>query len=102
MAAKSTGHNASESSRVNRILATLNKQPGCLFRKKHGSAMGVVGDPDIYGSVGGRMVVLEVKKDGNVPTKIQEHRLQEWKDAGAIAAVVHTAEEAMEVLRGVL
>lgn len=43
------------------------------------------GTPDIIGSYKGRAFAIEAKVDDNKVSIIQEIRLQEWFDAGAIA-----------------
>ena len=39
---------------VARIMKALRQQQGIVVRKRHGTAMGVAGDPDLYGSSRGR------------------------------------------------
>jgi hypothetical protein len=68
------------------------------FRKRHGTAMGVTGDPDLYFCVNGRHCEVELKRPGNNPTPLQTERLAEWGRAGASTAVVHTPEELREFL----
>jgi hypothetical protein len=83
---------------VKSIILWLKTQPGCLVRKRHGDAFGVAGDADLYGSIRGRHFELEVKRPGNKPTPLQVRRLAEWAAAGAIVGVVHSVEEAKQVL----
>jgi len=83
---------------VTKIKKCLEDVPGCVVRKRHGTAFGVAGDPDLYGSLNGRHFELEVKQDGNPPTALQVQRGQEWRAAGAIYGVVHSVGEAREVL----
>jgi hypothetical protein len=87
---------------VSQIMAALRKHPGVIVRKRHGTAMGVAGDPDLYGSVNGRHFELEVKRP-NEPhsqlTTLQAQRLQEWRVHGkAITGVVRSVDEALEIL----
>lgn len=84
---------------VDSIVKYLRTVPGCVVRKRHGTAFGVAGDPDLYGAINGRHFELEVKRDGNAPTRLQMKRLAEWGAAGAIIGVVHSVREAREVLR---
>lgn len=60
--------------------------------------MGVAGDPDIDACIRGRSVQLEVKRPGERPTALQARRLEEWRRAGAIVAVVHSVAEVRAVL----
>jgi hypothetical protein len=83
---------------VRAILAYLNGQPGCLARKRWGGGMGVAGDPDIDACVRGRSVQLEVKRSGERPTPLQLKRLDEWRRAGAVVAVVNSVEDVKSLL----
>lgn len=87
-----------ESSIVRAILKALNQVPGVVARKRWGTALGVAGDPDIYGAIAGRHFEMEVKRPGNEPTPLQWTRLATWRRAGAIAGVVHNAREALELI----
>ena len=40
----------------------FRERPGVVVRKRHGTAMGVAGDPDLYGSIHGRHFEIEVKR----------------------------------------
>ena len=92
----------SEKSQVNRIMAKLRTVRGIVVRKRHGTAMGVAGDPDLYGSYRGRHFEIEVKRPNDpraVLTKLQAERLREWNvDGKAIVGVARTSEEALAIL----
>jgi hypothetical protein len=78
--------------------AVKEKIAGAVIRKRHVS-MGVMGDPDLFGSLpGGLHFEIEVKRPGNSPTELQEKRLAEWAATGAITGVAHSVEEALEIL----
>ena len=83
---------------VHAIMLYLRGVPGCLVRKRHGTVMGVAGDPDLYGSLRGRHFELEVKRAGNPPTQLQVRRIEEWAAAGAIVGIVHDVREVREAL----
>jgi hypothetical protein len=86
---------------VARIMADLKKRPGVVVRKRHGTAMGVAGDPDLYGTVRGRHFEIEVKRPNDRSsqlTKLQTQRLLEWKLAGAITGVARSVEDALVIL----
>jgi rubrerythrin len=86
---------------VARIMAALKKIPGVAVRKRHGTAMGVAGDPDLYGAIRGRHFEIEVKRPNDPSsklTKLQEIRLLEWKAGGAITGVARSSDEALEIL----
>jgi hypothetical protein len=91
---------ARESALVIAILRALRAIPGVTVRKRHGTAMGVVGDADLYGSVNGRHFEIEVKRPGEPLTRLQRRRLDEWRQAGAITAIARSVEDAIAILRG--
>jgi len=88
----------SERAIVKAILVYLNGLLGCLARKRWGGGMGVAGDPDIDACFHGRSVQLEVKRPGEAPTPLQVKRLEEWRRAGAVAAVVVSVDEVRSLL----
>jgi len=87
-----------EKSIVSSIVKALCMRPGVVVRKRHGTAMGVAGDPDLYGTIGGRHFEIEVKRPGSQLTELQVQRLREWSQAGALTGVAHTAEDALRIL----
>ncbi|MBI1955898.1 MAG: hypothetical protein HYS38_05845 [Acidobacteria bacterium] len=76
--------------------------PGCVVRKRHGTAWGVSGDPDLYGSINGHHFEIEVKRRGQEPTPLQHARLAEWRRGGALVGVAHSVEEALAIIRPAL
>jgi len=89
-----------ESALVANIVRALRALPRVIVRKRHGSAWGVAGDPDLYGSINGRHFEIEVKRPGEHPTKLQNARLTEWRSSGALAGVARSVEGALAILRG--
>ena len=89
---------ALEKTIVGRIMTTLRKYPHIIVRKRQGTAMGVAGDPDLYGTIKGRHFEIEVKRPGEQLSEIQTARLLEWKLAGAITGVAHSVGEALAIL----
>ncbi len=86
---------------VTRILRELKKRPGVVVRKRHGTVMGIAGDPDLYGAIRGRHFELEVKRPNDPSsqaTELQTRRLLEWKLAGAVTGIVRSVEEALAIL----
>ncbi len=55
------------------------------------------GFPDLIGAIpgNGRMVVIEVKRPGNIPTENQQHYLAVFKAAGAVAFWADSVEAAL-------
>jgi len=87
-----------ESALVAGIIAALREIPCCVVRKRHGTAWGIAGDPDLYGSINGRHFEIEVKRRGEEPTPLQQARLAEWRRAGAVTGVAHSVDEALSIL----
>lgn len=74
---------------VRPILKYINSLPNGKAINVHGSVFSERGTPDILGSIGGRTVAFECKRDiteGLEP--IQEWRLCEWIKAGAVVGGV--------------
>jgi len=86
---------------VARIMRVLRARPGIVIRKRHGTSMGVAGDPDLYGTINGRHFEIEVKRPEDTSsqlTELQRRRLAEWKCAGAITGVARTVQDALRLL----
>lgn len=73
---------------VEPILNYLNSLPNSKAINIHGSIYTERGTPDIIGCVNGKLVAFECKKDGEIPTKIQNWRLSEWIAAKAVVGAV--------------
>lgn len=87
-----------ESSLIAEILRALRALPGVVVRKRHGSAWGIAGDPDLYGSINGRHFEIEVKRPGERPTALQQARLKQWAASGARAGVATSVEDALRIV----
>jgi hypothetical protein len=90
-----------EKSVVARIMTALKKHPSIVVRKRHGTAMGVAGDPDLYGTINGRHFEIEVKRPDDPSsqlTELQTKRFLEWKLAGAITGVARSVDDALAIL----
>jgi len=87
-----------EAALVAEILRALRALPGVIVRKRHGSAWGVAGDPDLYGSIHGRHFEIEVKRPGDRLTALQEARMKQWAATGALAGVARSVEEALDIV----
>lgn len=89
------------------VLAKARLIPGLLLRKRH-VTMGVTGDPDLYGSYRGVHIEIEMKRPGEIPTPLQQQRMQEWRNAGAVVGWADSVEGALSIItdlersRGVL
>ncbi len=81
------------------IVRALRALPGVTVRKRHGSAWGVAGDPDLYGSINGRHFEIEVKRSGvDGPTPLQQARLRQWAATGALVGVARSVEDALRIV----
>lgn len=90
-----------ESSIVAACLKRLNKLEGVHARKVRGSAYSS-GEPDLDIVAAGRSVKLEVKVPGEVATKLQDRVMAQWCKAGAVCAVVTSADAAVGIVEAVL
>lgn len=71
------------------ILKYINSLPGGKAVNIHGSVFSERGTPDVVGSIGGRAVLFECKRDATEePTDIQKWRMCEWIKAGAVVGGV--------------
>lgn len=74
---------------VSPILKYLNSLPNSKAINIHGSVFSERGTPDIIGSIKGRMVCFECKRDAREDLEdIQKWRLCEWINAGAVVGGV--------------
>jgi hypothetical protein len=90
-----------ESTVVKRIQDAIRKYPNIVVRKRHGTAMGVAGDADLYGTINGRHFEIEVKRPDDPSSRLtvlQERRLTEWANAGAITGVARSVDDALAIL----
>jgi hypothetical protein len=87
-----------ESTLTQAIIRALRSVPGIVVRKRHGSALGYAGEPDLYGCFRGRHFEIEVKRPGDRPTALQQARLKKWAATGALAGVAHSVEDALRIV----
>ena len=71
------------------ILKYINSLPGGKAINIHGSVFSERGTPDVLGSIQGRTVAFECKRDATEDLEdIQKWRLCEWIRAGAVVGGV--------------
>jgi hypothetical protein len=76
------------------IIKALNEDARTVVRCRSADSVGhVAGDPDIYGSIGGIHVEIEVKVPGEEPTPLQFHRLAQWSAIGNAACCWVTSKD---------
>ena len=82
------------------VLKYLNSLPRSKAVNVHGGIYSERGTPDVIGSVDGRAVAFECKRDaGEAETPIQRWRLAEWLAAGAVVGAVSSVEDVELILR---
>lgn len=74
------------------VLAYLNGLVGCYARKAHGSQYSA-GWPDIVGCYVGHFFGIEMKRPGQVQSKIQAAEFKKWNAAGARTCVAYSKED---------
>lgn len=85
---------------VQPVLNYLNSIPGAKAINIHGSVFSERGTPDIIGSIRGRMVAFECKRDTTeAPEEIQKWRLSEWLMAGAVVGAVSDVSHVKLILQ---
>ena len=79
-----------QASVLRRFKALHVKDPTFVYRKRHGSVMGITGDPDLYGVWRGLAWGLELKRPGEDLTRLQAARHEEWGRAGVMVGMARS------------
>lgn len=88
------------SSVVKPLLEFINSMPNGKAINIHGSVFSERGTPDIIGSIDGRAVMFECKRDAKEDLEpIQKWRLCEWIMAGAVVGGVSDVWHAQYILQ---
>jgi Holliday junction resolvase len=77
------------------------KSLGFYVVKLHGSAYSLAGIPDVMCLKDGRAYFIEFKRDGEEPTRLQQHRLGELIAHGCPSTVCRSAGDVREFLGAV-
>ena len=88
-------------SRLSRMIMTSLRANGAFCNKNHGSEYSMAGLPDITGCYKGMYFGFETKlpeKRANT-SMIQERVMQKIRDAGGVAQVVCTEQEAVKAMK---
>jgi len=88
-----------ESRLQRRIRRGLKEAFGGHYYKIWGGPYQQAGIPDIIGCVEGRFVGLEVKQPGEEPSELQKIELENIRNAGGIAGVVTSVDEAIALVK---
>lgn len=86
-----------ETSITKSLLTYLNSLPQCKAVKIHGNEF-TCGQPDVFCCYRGQTIVIEVKNEVGKTSKLQEVILAEWEKSGAIAVVVRSKAEVVELI----
>lgn len=85
---------------VRPILRYINSIPGGKAINIHGSVFSERGTPDVMGSINGRTVAFECKRDTSESLEdIQNWRLCEWIVAGAVVGGVSDVWQVQLILQ---
>jgi hypothetical protein len=87
-----------ESRIVAAILEALRRRRGVVAWKIHGGPFQAAGIPDILGCYDGRFFGIEVKQPGGKATALQALTLRRIADAGGLAGVACSVDEARAIL----
>lgn len=79
-----------QASTLRKLKALRAQDNSLVYRKRHGSSLGLAGDPDIYGLWAGIHWELELKAPNGEPTPLQLARYSEWAQAGALCAFANS------------
>jgi len=88
-----------EAIRSEKICKFLNTIPQCKAVKRHQAGHGRKGDPDITGCLRGIHFEFEVKQPGKYPTQIQEVKMREWTEAGAVVGRVECVDDVLDIFK---
>ena len=88
-----------ESALSAKIIKMINGIQGCHAQKLHGSQFTTAGTPDIFASIQGQALFLEVKTPTGQVSPVQHVELDRWARAGAIVAVVVSEISALEAVK---
>jgi len=84
-----------ESRRQRRMRAAMEETFGGKWWKVHGGPFQEKGIPDLNGCIDGLYIVIEVKEEDGTLSEIQEQRLREFEEAGAIAFAESSIKRAL-------
>lgn len=87
-----------ETAITKKIIEYLNSLPKCKAIKRHLGGYGSNGEPDICGCLDSIHLEIEVKRPGNKPTPLQQERIKEWLEAGAISGVVYSVDDTKKLI----
>lgn len=87
----------SETAIVKKCMALIRECGGYVIKTQPPGVPS--GTPDLLACIAGVMYAIEVKRPGNKPTKLQEHRLKQWRDAGAVAVWVDSVDALADLIR---
>lgn len=84
--------------RVSTNIMKAWRKRGAFCFKVWGNEFQMSGVPDIAGTFLGWSVWCETKMPGNAPSKIQEFRIKQIRDAGGLVVVAYSVKDAIDLL----
>ena len=84
-----------------RIKEYLKTKNDLFYWKEHGGMYTTAGIPDLIVCYKGRFIALEVKTPIGKPTVLQNVAIRKINEAGGIAAIVRSVEDAKVVIESV-
>lgn len=89
--------------RLQKRVVRAIREAGGVARIAAQTGVTTVGDSDVYGCLRGVAIYWEIK-DGEeyAVTKIQQHRMAQWRRAGACARTVKSLKEANRIIHAIL
>lgn len=87
-------------SKLSRVIMIALREEGAFCNKNHGSEYSMAGLPDISGCFHGMYFGFETKlpESRSNTSAMQERVMQKIRDAGGVAQVVCTADEALKAM----
>jgi Holliday junction resolvase len=83
---------------IERAVIAEAKRLGWWSLKLHGGPYQTAGLPDVLVIKGGRAAWMEIKRPGEDPTRLQNHRMRELIEAGSPCTVVRSVGDAKAFL----
>lgn len=82
-----------------KILDYLNSLEHSYFFKYQSSIYTPAGIPDVIGVYEGKFFAFEIKNEKGKTSKLQEYVIQQLREAGGEAYVVHSVSEVKQIIK---
>ena len=84
----------------NRIKRYLKKINSVKIVSYYAYIYGEPGTPDFIGCWDGKCILIEVKNEKGKLSPLQEQRIKEWKNVGAIVIVARSVDDIKNIIKG--